>query len=305
MPQKIHRLSVPKPTPATRVRKRRPPCYLPQRMNTALPPLIDSHCHLTWPSLIDDVPAIVERMEQQNVVQAVVVSTSVDDALVVRELSDAYDSLFPSAGIHPNDVPDALDSSLKRLRSLLASGTFVAVGETGLDYFRDHTDGAAQRESFRSHCELAREMDLPVIVHIRDKAGVDGAFHDVGEILASVPGVRGVIHCYTGDATFATHYQSLGMHVSFSGILTFPGGENVRLAADVVEPTRLLVETDSPFLAPVPRRGKRNEPSYVRHTARALAQRKGMSEAELAERTTKNARALFGLPIPTQSLAEH
>ncbi len=266
---------------------------------TAPPPLIDSHCHLTWPSLVDDVPALVARMDEQNVVQAVVVATSVEDALATHALCARYDALFPTAGIHPCDVPKGLDEALGQLGELVATGDYVAVGETGLDYFRDESAVECQRKSFQAQCELARDSDLPVIVHIRDKPARERAFQDVADIIGSVQGLRGVIHCYTGEASFAETYQELGMHVSFSGILTFPKGENVRRAADVVDASRLLVETDSPFLAPVPRRGKRNEPAYVRHTARALAERKSMSESDLALVTTSNARDLFGLPTST------
>ncbi len=261
-----------------------------------LPPLVDTHCHLTWDSLRDETDAIVARARAAGVEQMVVVATDARSAEASAAACAGRPGLFPTAGLHPNDVPADYDAEWARLEALLRSGRFVAVGETGLDTYRDAVTPARQETSFRAHLALARELDLPVIVHIRDKDGRADAYDRVGDLIGEFPGVRGVIHCYTGDAAHATRYLAQGFHVSFSGIITFPKGENVREAARVVPIERALVETDAPFLAPIPHRGARNEPAFVAATAKRLAEVKGLSEADVRRITTRNARALFRLP---------
>jgi TatD DNase family protein len=261
-----------------------------------LPPLVDSHCHLTWPAFRDDLDGVLARCAQAGVRQAVVVATGADTAEEGARLCEGRPGLFPTAGIHPNDLPEDWPAEFARCEGLLRGGRFVAVGETGLDYFRDQVAPAAQREAFLAHADLARALDRPVVVHIRDRDGRWDAYDDVARVLRDVPGVRGVIHCYTGDPAHAEAYLALGFVVSFSGILTFPKGENVRASARVVPLDRALVETDAPFLSPIPRRGERCEPSFVEHTARRLAEVKGLDEAEVRATTTATARALFRLP---------
>ena len=261
-----------------------------------LPPLVDSHCHLTWESFDGDREAVVAHMAEVGVAQAVVVATSVENARACAALCEVHAGLYPTVGIHPNDVPDDLVQALTDFDEELLRGGYVAVGETGLDYYRDSTEREPQQASFRHHCRRAVENDLPVIVHIRDQAGSWQAFDDVGDIIESFPGLRGVIHCYTGDPAHAARYLESDFVISFAGILTFPKGENVREAARSVPIERTLVETDAPFLAPIPHRGKRNEPAFVAHTARALAELKGLSEADVRRITTRNSRRLFRLP---------
>ncbi|MFH0945961.1 MAG: TatD family hydrolase [Planctomycetota bacterium] len=266
-------------------------------MNENTIPLIDTHCHLTWGSFASDLDQVVLRMGSAGVSDAVVVATSLENSRQVRELCLPRACLHPAAGAHPNDLPDDLDQELRGIEELLSSGEFVAVGESGLDYFRDRVPREAQQRSFHRHAELALERDLPLIVHIRDRDGRDDAFSDVGDVLAAHPGVRGVIHCYTGSRAHAERYLELGFLISFSGVLTFPKGENVRQVAAVVPLDRILVETDAPFLAPQPWRGKRNEPAYVAETARKLAEVRGLEETEIRRVTTENARRLFPLEI--------
>jgi TatD DNase family protein len=268
-----------------------------------LPDLVDSHCHLTWASFAEDVEAVIARMREAGVAQAVVVATDPASTRRGEELAEAWEGLFPTAGLHPGDLPgdgDDPDASLERaleeIGELLATGRFVAVGETGLDDYRDRSDRRRQEWSFRRHLALALRHDLPVIVHVRDRADRWQAYDDVARILEETPGIRGVIHCFTGTPAHAERYLAAGLHVSFSGILTFPKGENVRAAAAVVPLDRALVETDAPFLAPVPHRGRRNEPAYVAYTARALAEVLGRGEREVRQVTTENARRLFRLP---------
>ncbi len=263
-----------------------------------LPPLVDSHCHLTWDSLAPDLPALLDRMHAAGVAQAVVVATDVRDAHAAAALCAPHPGLFPTCGLHPNDLATDLDGALADLDAAVGEGGFVAVGETGLDYYRDRVPPALQQRAFRHHAELARRNDLPLIVHIRDRDGHAEAFEDVARILDEHRPVRGVIHCFTGAPRHAERYLELGFYVSFAGILTFPKGENVRAAARAVPIERTLVETDAPFLAPAPHRGARNEPAFVAHTARALAAVKGLSEADVRRITTRNARRLFRLPGP-------
>jgi TatD DNase family protein len=259
-------------------------------------PLVDTHCHLAWESFQGDLDAVVSRAREAGVEQAVVVATDAATAEACARVCEGRDGLYPTAGMHPNDLPAAWKEELARVETLLRSRRFVAVGETGLDYYRDAVAPATQRECFEAHASLARTLDLPVIVHIRDRDGRFDAYDDVAAILEGLPGLRGVIHCYTGDAAHAKRYLGLGMHVSFSGILTFPKGENVREAARAVPIERALVETDAPFLAPIPHRGERNEPAFVADTARRLAEVKGLSEDDVRRVTTRSARRLFGLP---------
>jgi TatD DNase family protein len=261
-----------------------------------LPHLVDSHCHLTWPTFAGDFDAVLARMRAAGVAQAVVVATTPENSTETLALCDGREGLYPTAGLHPNDVPDGWDP--RSLAEVLgaADGRFVAVGETGLDYYRDAVPPARQQQAFEAQIDLARRHDLPVIVHIRDKDGRWAAYDDVATTLERAGGVRGVIHCYTGDPAHAERYLAAGFYVSFSGILTFPKGENVRAAARSVPLARTLVETDAPFLAPLPERGARNEPGFVAHTCAALARLKAVPEAEARATTAANARALFRLP---------
>lgn len=265
-----------------------------------LPPLVDSHCHLAWKSFGAEVGDVVARMHAAGVTQAVVVATTPQDAVEVRALCASHAGLFPTAGLHPNDVPDDVAGALDAIERLHAQdrGTWVGVGETGLDYYRDAVARAPQQRAFAAQLDLAQRRDLPVIVHIRDRDGRWDAYDDVARAIESVPGVRGVIHCYTGDPAHAERYLAAGFYVSFSGILTFPKGENVRESARCVPPERTLVETDAPFLAPIPHRGERNEPAFVADTCRAWATLRGLDEAQARAITAANARALFGLPTP-------
>jgi len=269
-----------------------------------LPALIDTHCHLTWGTFAGDLDEVVARMLAAGVLDAVVVSTDVENARQVRNICRTRSCLHPAAGIHPNDLPEDLDRQLDELSGLLDerdegdAGDYVAVGETGLDYFRDRVPPAVQRRAFLRHAQFAASRDLPLIVHIRDREGRNQAFEDVADVLSRQDGVRGVIHCYTGTAEQAERYLELGFLISFSGIVTFPRSEVVREAARSVPLDRLLVETDAPFLAPQPWRGKRNEPAYVTATAQALAELQGVGLDRLRRVTSENARSLFGLPEP-------
>jgi TatD DNase family protein len=269
-------------------------------MLAMLPPLVDSHCHLAWPELVADLDGVLARMQTAGVAQAVVVATTPEDAPGVGALCAGRPGLFPTAGLHPNDVPQDVDAALTAIAGLhrARAAAWVGVGETGLDYYRDRVERASQQRAFAAQLRLARELDLPAIVHIRDKDGRFDAYEDVARLIEAEPGVRGVIHCFTGEAVHARRYLDAGFFISFSGILTFPKGGNVRAAALAVPPERTLVETDAPFLAPLPHRGATCEPAHVAITCRAWAALKGLGEAEARAVTAANARALFRLPEP-------
>jgi TatD DNase family protein len=239
---------------------------------------------------------VIERMQAAGVAQAVVVATTPEDGRATRALCAGRAGLYATAGQHPNDVPQDWDAAELQAVLVEGQGDFCAIGETGLDYYRDAVPRKHQQRAFEDQIRLARGFDLPVIVHIRDQEGRWEAYDDVAATLERERGVRGVIHCYTGDPAHAERYLACGFYVSFSGILTFPKGANVREAARAVPLERSLVETDAPFLAPLPHRGARNEPGFVAHTCAALALLKGVSEAEARAATARNARALFGLP---------
>jgi TatD DNase family protein len=265
-------------------------------LSETLPPLVDSHCHLTSDDYGADLDAVLARMRDAGVAQAVVVATDAAVSRRVRELCAGRAGLFAAAGVHPNDLPERWEDEVAAVAALLAEGGYVAVGESGLDYYRDRVPPERQQAAFARHADLAERHDLPLVVHIRDRDGRSAAYDDVAALLEARPRLRGVIHCYTGDLAHAERYRACGFFVSFSGILTFPNGGNVRDVAARTPLSATLVETDAPFLAPAPWRGKRNEPAFVAATAKKLAELHGVPEAEARRVTTENARALFRLP---------
>jgi TatD DNase family protein len=200
--------------------------------------------------------------------------------------------LFATAGVHPHEADAFDDADWPALRALWDEPRVRGVGETGLDYFYDHSDRGRQRALFRRHLEVAGEVGHPVIIHIRD--AFDDAFEDIASV--GVPS-GGVVHCFTGGPTECERALGLGMHVSISGIVTFKNAPAIREAVPLIPDDRLLIETDAPFLAPVPKRGKRNEPSFVAHTARFVAELRDTSFEDLAALTRRNTIELFRLPI--------
>lgn len=252
--------------------------------------LFDSHCHLTWHADTDPPAERVARARDAGVDQCLSVAVDLASARECRAISQRLDGVHASAGIHPNDVASgaALDDDLAELATLAREGGFVAIGETGLDFYRDSTAPADQEQSLHAHLDLATELDLPVIVHCRSAAT------RLQEIFAerSSP-LRGVMHCFSEDASAAEAFLGFGLHISFAGNVTYPKSHSLREAAAIVPADRLLVETDAPFLAPQPRRGKRNEPAFVRFTLSCLAEVRGEREEDLAEQTFRNATQLF------------
>jgi len=254
----------------------------------------DSHAHLNLPEFASDRAQALGRARDAGVSRMVNVGVDAETARLARDLSRENEGLFATAAVHPNYVADEGETGFAEVEALLREGGFVAVGETGLDYYREHSPHELQREYFRRHIALADELSLPVVVHCRD------AYDDCYRILAEESerrelAGRVVMHCFGGTAEEARRFSALGMLISFSGVVTFKNAHGVREAAAAVPLELTLAETDCPFLAPQARRGKRNEPAYVTWVVEALAGVHGVETAEAARITTGNAVRFFGL----------
>jgi TatD DNase family protein len=251
--------------------------------------IVDSHTHLYWDGLVEDLDAVLERAREAGVERCVVVGTDVRTSEAARELAQRHAGLAWTAGLHPHDAACADPGVRRALEDLAAEPGCVAVGETGLDHFKEFSPRGRQRDSFRWHLDLARRLDKPVIVHGRD------AHEDVLATLREFPGVRGVMHCYTLGPEELLPYLELGLHISFAGVVTYPANAANREAARQVPADRLLVETDCPFLAPQGFRGKRNEPAHVRRVVECIAGERGETPETIARTTSANAARLFRL----------
>jgi TatD DNase family protein len=255
--------------------------------------IIDSHCHLDMDEFAADRTAVLARAAAAGV--SAMVTIGAGGPLEANQravaLAAAHDPIYATVGVHPHEAALVSDAVIGTLEKLTSEPKVVAIGETGLDYFYDNSPRAQQRAAFARFIQLGRARGLPVVVHLRD------ADPDALDIMraegAAMAG--GVIHCFSGDAASARAFLDLGFHISFSGIVTFKNAAPLREAARIVPADRLLVETDAPFLAPVPQRGRRNEPALVVHTAAVLAEVRGESLATVAENTRRNAARLFRL----------
>lgn len=253
--------------------------------------LIDAHCHLERKDFPHPQEAL-ERARQAGVVHAIVVGLmqKSGDFGVALEVAKAHpDLLTPTIGIHPHDTVDATPDDWATLERLARAPEVAAVGETGLDFYYDHSPRDVQTEGFRRQCQLAKTLNKPLVVHVRD------AHRECFEVLKSEGITRGQIHCFTGDTDDARRYLELGFHLSISGVVTYKKTEGLQAAVAFAPLDRLLVETDSPFLSPVPNRGKKNEPGWVAHTAAKVAELKKLDSDVVALECAKNAVALFNL----------
>ncbi len=252
--------------------------------------LIDSHCHLEGPAFLEDRPEILRRAAAAGVTHVVNVATDLETS---EATADSGPGIRGTCGVHPHDVAQAGDGARDQVAALLEEHHYAAVGETGLDYHYDHSPRSEQREAFLWHGELARIHGLPLVVHSRD------AWEDTSSCLDEITQSPGepdiVLHCFTGGPAEAERMLALGAHISFSGILTFASADAVREAARMVPPERLLVETDAPYLAPVPHRGERCEPAHVKTTLECLAGVRGEDPSVTAAATWENAARIFGL----------
>jgi TatD DNase family protein len=256
---------------------------------------IDSHCHIDFPELAERVPEILEKMRENQVSHALCVSVTMSDFPRVLALAESYPNLYASVGVHP-DYEDTPEPSVAELVELARNPRIVAIGETGLDYFRLSGDLEWQRKRFRTHIQASNLSRKPLIIHTR-QASAD-TIRILQEEKASIAegGVAGVMHCFTESLEVAEACMAMGFYISFSGIVTFKSAKELQAVARVVPLERMLIETDSPYLAPVPMRGKTNEPGFVRHVAEYLADLKGVPLQELAEATSHNFQRLFGVP---------
>ena len=252
--------------------------------------LVDSHCHLDFPEFAPELDAIVARARAAGIGRMVTISTRVRKLPQVLAVAEKYPDIFCSVGTHPHNAHEELDIDTAQLIALSKHPKIVAIGEAGLDYHYDKSPRDAQEAGFRQHIAAARQTGLPLVIHARE------ADADMARILVEETekgAFPAVLHCYTGGRDLAFEAIELGIYIGFTGIMTFKNGQDLRdLAADLPA-HRILVETDAPFLAPLPYRGKRNEPSYVVETAKVLAQVRGVDADEIARQTTENFFRLF------------
>lgn len=251
---------------------------------------VDSHCHLNYKGLIEDQDGVLARAGEAGVSAMLNISTRESEWDAVIATTAKAPSLWASVGIHPHEADEHPDVDTAKLAAKAQHAKVIGIGESGLDYYYDHSDRARQRDSFRAHIAASRETGLPIIVHTRD------AEDDTADILREEMGkgaFPGVIHCFTASREFAEKALDLGLYISLSGIVTFKNAANLQATAKEVPSDRLLIETDSPFLAPVPHRGRPCEPAYVADTAQFLADLRGVSVEALAANTTDNFYRLF------------
>jgi len=255
--------------------------------------LIDSHCHLDDQQFDRDREQTIQRALDAGVTTMLAIGTGdgPPDLECAVRLADRYSFVYATIGVHPHDARKAAPATFDRLRELAKHAKVMAVGEIGLDYHYDLSPRDVQREVFAAQLDLAAEARLPIVIHTRE------AWEDTIEVIRAagrVP-VRGIMHCFTGSAEQARQALDLGFHLAFGGVVTFPKAEEVRQAARLTPADRLLVETDCPYLAPVPHRGKRNEPAFVVETVRRLAAVRGEDAEQLAEQASRNFEELCGL----------
>jgi TatD DNase family protein len=252
--------------------------------------LIDSHCHLDFPDFAPERDAVIARAREAGVSPMITISTRMRRFDEIYALTQTYADVFCSAGTHPHYASEEKDVPLEDILMAARRDKVIAIGEAGLDYHYDFSAVEDQKAGFRRHIEAARQTGLPLVIHSRE------AEEDTAAILEdeiATGAFSAVLHCFTSGPDLARRGLALGLYVSFSGVLTFKKSDELREIAATVPMDRLLVETDAPYLAPVPYRGKRNEPAYVRHTAKVLAEVKGVSENEIARATSENVYRLF------------
>jgi TatD DNase family protein len=253
--------------------------------------LIDTHAHLDHERFKDDVDQVIERAKLAQVQSIITVGADLASSRQAVEFARRYPDVIATVGVHPHDADSVSDSVLNEIAILAQDEGVVAIGEIGLDYHYDFSPRDVQRRVFAIQISLARELELPIVVHVRE------AYQDVMSILKSehAEDVGGIVHCFSGDREVAKDCLDMGFYISVGGILTFANSQELREIIRGLPMDRILLETDAPYLTPVPYRGKRNEPAYVVHVAEALDSLKGITFDEVAETTTLNACKLFGL----------
>jgi TatD DNase family protein len=255
--------------------------------------LIDSHAHIQGKEYSVEVDAVISRARESGVEKIIAVGGAGDMSSNTEAvaLAESLPDVYATVGMHPHDAKDVGEDELRKIRELTSRSKVIAVGETGLDYYYNHSPHDVQRRAFSQFIHMACETGLPIVVHERDAAQA------VAELLRGEGSgkLRGVIHCFTGNYAAACVYLDLGFYLSFTGIITFKNAEPLREVVRKVPLERMFVETDSPYLTPVPHRGKRNEPAFVRLVAETVARVKGISLEDVAERTSQNVQNLFAI----------
>lgn len=257
--------------------------------------LVDSHCHLNFPDFKDDLEATIARAREAGVGVMQTICTEMEEFEEVSKIAEQHEGIYCSVGVHPNDSEQKCRADVEALLARTSHPKVIGVGETGLDYYYKHSSHSVQQESFRIHIDAARRSGLPVIVHTRD------ADEDTVAILADEMKkgeFKGLIHCFTSSQYLADKAIEMGFYISISGIITFKSAQAIRDVVKNIPLNRLLVETDAPYLAPMPFRGKRNEPAYTIYTNRVVAELKGITEVECATATTANFFHLFNKAQP-------
>ena len=253
-------------------------------------PLIDSHCHLDFPDFGEELDDVVARAGRAGITHMVTISTHLSRFERVKAVAERFPNVFCSVGIHPHEAGTEVEVSADELIRLAEHPKVVGIGETGLDFYYEHSPRDVQERQFRTHIEAARRTGLPLIVHTRD---ADTDTIRIMEEEHEKGAFPGLIHCFSASRELAERMVDLGLYISFSGIVTFKKADELRDVAKILPEDRILVETDSPYLAPVPRRGKRNEPAFTAFTAAKIAEVRGVSAAEIARTTTANFKRLF------------
>ena len=260
--------------------------------------IVDSHCHLDYEGLAEDLPGVIARAEAAGVGLMLTISSRVKNRAKLLAIAEAHNNIYCTIGTHPHNAHEELDVTVADLVSYASHPKVVGIGEAGLDYHYNLSPRDAQMTGFRNHIAAARETGLPLVIHTRE------AEDDTARVLEdemSKGAFKAVLHCFTSQQWLAEKGVALGLYVSFSGILTYKTAENLRDAAKVLPEDRLLVETDAPFLAPIPMRGKSNEPAFVSHTLDMLAQTRGVTRQHIAKATSDNFFRLFDkVPMPSR-----
>jgi TatD DNase family protein len=257
--------------------------------------LIDSHAHLDMKKFDTDRDQVVSRALSAGVRQIITIGTDTKSSMKAVALTERYPCVFATAGIHPHNADRADYHDLKRIALLAKREKAVAIGEIGLDFYRNLSSRKKQRDLFHQQLDIALSLDLPVVIHDRE------AHEEVLETLSSFKrnGSKGVIHCFSGDYGLAKTFMEMGYYISIPGIITLKNARQMQDVAAKIPLKKMLLETDAPFLTPLPHRGQRNEPSFVIHTARKVAELRGIPFEEVAQRTSNNTCQLFNLPVPT------
>lgn len=249
--------------------------------------LIDTHAHLDYEGLADNLDGIIGNAIDAGIEKVIVPGVELAGLPQIIEIIEKYDNVFGAVAVHPSEAKDWQDSNLDELREYARHEKIVAIGETGLDYYHDKSFIDTQKQAFRAHLQLAREMNLPVMIHDRE------AHADTIAILKEFPDVKGVMHCFSGSVEFAMECINIGYYIALGGTVTFKNAHKPKEVAAKVPLDRLLLETDAPFLAPHPYRGQTNEPAYIKLIAEEIARLRGITLEELASATSANAEQLF------------